>query len=89
VTGADIFSHVVVCSQTASLGGMSQTWPLLSDDARQWLRSALELVAPRHRWMIARGVYRCHRSNCDGGYAQDSCSGEIEERRMGPMLVPG
>jgi len=29
----------------------AQTWPLLSDDARQWLRTALELVAPRHHWL--------------------------------------
>jgi hypothetical protein len=29
----------------------AQTWPFLSDDARQWLRNALELVAPRHRWV--------------------------------------
>jgi hypothetical protein len=29
----------------------AQTWPLLSDDARLWLCSALELVAPRHPWI--------------------------------------
>ncbi len=29
----------------------AQTWPLLSDEARQWLRNALALVAPRHRWI--------------------------------------
>jgi hypothetical protein len=29
----------------------AQTWPLLSDDARQWLRNALDLVAPGHRWI--------------------------------------
>jgi hypothetical protein len=30
---------------------LAQTWPLLSDDARQWLRNALELVAPHHHWV--------------------------------------
>jgi hypothetical protein len=29
----------------------AQTWPLLSDGAREWLRNSLELVAPRHRWI--------------------------------------
>lgn len=29
-----------------------QTWPLMSDGARRWLRDALELVTPAHGWIV-------------------------------------
>src|SRR6266498_3061613 len=32
---------------------------------------------------MAVHLHRRHRLNCDGGHAQDSCSGELEERRKG------
>jgi hypothetical protein len=43
----------------------AQTWPLLADEARQWLRDALELVAPGHRW-----IERLRSSDCSARHGE-------------------
>jgi hypothetical protein len=49
---------------------------LLADEARQWLRDALELVAPRHRW-----IERLRSSIAARDTARASCP-------KGPRLSP-
>ena len=38
-----------------------QVWPLLSADARRWLREALETTSPHHRWIAGAAGLRAER----------------------------
>lgn len=57
----------------------AQTWRLLSDDACQWLRNALELVAPRHRWLES-----LRSSDCGARHSEASCPKGPLRRHQAP-----
>jgi hypothetical protein len=40
-------------------------------------------LLPTRKAAMAVHLYRRHRVNCEGGHAEDSCSGEFDERRRG------